>query len=170
MQKTISDFRVVVRGTCKCCGTSFQEIVDVGNPTAELVPAKAKLPMKSPGYSQDPFLSEVVMAVAEATFVPLGILLSKTRTDDVALARHIAVWVLKARLDAALVKCAKLVGYDDHTSVIYGVQRIEGLLATWNLDQVGLEWFTNEPCKPRKMNREALIRDVRSIYNLLSGA
>lgn len=165
MQKTISDFRVVVRGTCKCCGTSFQEIVDVGSPSSVAVPAK----MKVTG-SADPFLAEVVNAVAEGTAVPIGILLSKDRTDGVALARHLAVWVLHVRVAIPLKQCAKVVGYDDHTSALYGVQRIDGLLGTWNLDQVGLDWFTQEPCRPRTLNREALIRDVRSIYNLLSGA
>lgn len=54
---------------------------------------------------------------------------SKRKPKDLALARHVAWYVVrKNRPDLSLPIIARKTNYADHTSVLHGVKRIEGLI------------------------------------------
>lgn len=56
---------------------------------------------------------------------------SKSKPAPLAFARHVAWYAIrKNRPDLSLPTIARITGFKDHTSVIYGVRRIKGLLET----------------------------------------
>jgi hypothetical protein len=83
--KSVTEVQVMVKGTCKCCGSPFQEIVSIatGSSTDLQVPAPKTM------------TAAIIGAVAQATGIPEGRILSNSREVDVTLARHLCVWVLK---------------------------------------------------------------------------
>lgn len=72
--------------------------------------------------------------ILTATLSHFSISLSSLRADTgprertPALARHIALYLCRERLAMSYHELARVIGYDDHTSVIYGVKRIEKAL------------------------------------------
>jgi hypothetical protein len=157
--KSVTEVQVMVKGTCKCCGSPFQEIVSIatGSSTDLQVPAPKTM------------TAAIIGAVAQATGIPEGRILSNSREVDVTLARHLCVWVLKNFLGLSWLKTAQALGYTEHTGAMYAGQRIQKLVDTFGLSDVGHDWFTQEPCKPKQMNRPQCIRDFGSMYRLLLG-
>lgn len=54
----------------------------------------------------------------------------KVRTSQIALARHISMYLMRALLDTPLVKIGKAVGNKDHTTVMNGIAKVENMLKT----------------------------------------
>ena len=68
----------------------------------------------------------IVEQIAEALYTDMRALRSRSRTQHVAEARQIAMYVLRrARPELSLVAIGSLLGRRDHTTVIYGIQRVE---------------------------------------------
>ena len=57
-------------------------------------------------------------------------LIGKIRTEDIALARHIAMYLIRYNTDLGLKQIGKLFGGRDHTTVMSGVQKVENELKT----------------------------------------
>lgn len=72
--------------------------------------------------------------ILTATLSHFSISLSSLRADTgprertPALARHVALYLCRERLAMSYHELARVIGYDDHTSAVYGVKRIERAL------------------------------------------
>lgn len=55
-------------------------------------------------------------------------LIGQTRTKHIALARHIAMYIMRNRLHLPMQKIGVYIGGRDHTSVLHGVRRIQRLI------------------------------------------
>jgi chromosomal replication initiator protein len=70
----------------------------------------------------------VVQMVAEAFGVPLDRMLGRERTREVALPRQIAMYLLREEANISLPQIGTTLGGRDHTTVIYGCEKIADLL------------------------------------------
>lgn len=68
---------------------------------------------------------QVLAAVCEYYGVPLAALQGRQRTHEVALARQVAMYLLKEELDYSLPKIGQTLGQRDHSTVLYGCQKIK---------------------------------------------
>ena len=57
-------------------------------------------------------------------------LISKTRVSQIALARHIAMYLIRKHLDVPLKKIGDMFGGKDHTTVMSGIEKVEKELKT----------------------------------------
>ena len=57
-------------------------------------------------------------------------LTGKTRTGQVALARHIAMYLIRINIDVPLTKIGAMFGGRDHTTVMNGILKVENMLKT----------------------------------------
>ena len=57
-------------------------------------------------------------------------LTGKTRTGQVALARHIAMYLIRINIDIPLTKIGAMFGGRDHTTVMNGILKVENMLKT----------------------------------------
>jgi len=73
---------------------------------------------------------------------------SKTRTGQIALARHIAMYLIRINIDVPLSKIGSMFGGRDHTTVINGITKVENMLKT----DEGLKTAINELQKQLKEN------------------
>ena len=73
---------------------------------------------------------------------------SKTRTGQIALARHIAMYLIRINIDVPLSKIGSMFGGRDHTTVINGIAKVENMLKT----DEGLKTAINELQKQLKEN------------------
>ena len=67
----------------------------------------------------------VVVATADLLEVPLGVILSKTRTSRIVKARWVAAKVLRDGLMLSLPQIADALGKRDHTTILHGLREIE---------------------------------------------
>jgi hypothetical protein len=159
LMKSVTEVQVMVKGTCKCCGSPFQEIVSIATGSST----------ESPVATPKTLTEAIIGAVSMATGVTQQRILSNDRAPDCSLARHMCVWVLRKYLGLTWPKTAAAVGYSDHTSAIHASQRIQTLVDRFGMSDVGFDWFTQEPCKPKQMNRSKCVKDFGSMYRLLLG-
>ena len=54
----------------------------------------------------------------------------KTRTGQIALARHIAMYLIRINIDVPLTKIGAMFGGRDHTTVMNGILKVENMLKT----------------------------------------
>ena len=74
---------------------------------------------------------QVKLDVANAANINQRQLHSKTRIQEVVLARFICLWIYRRHIKYGLVECGKRLGTDfDHTTVIHAVKKIDGYLQT----------------------------------------
>ena len=73
---------------------------------------------------------------------------SKTRTGQIALARHIAMYLIRINIDVPLSKIGAMFGGRDHTTVMNGILKVENMLKT----DEGLKTAINELQKQLKEN------------------
>jgi chromosomal replication initiator protein len=73
-------------------------------------------------------LDSISKAVCSYFKVTVNDLKSKSRTKELADARHIAMYLSNKILKATLVEIADFYGKRDHTSVIHGVKKVEDLI------------------------------------------
>ena len=59
-----------------------------------------------------------------------GQLIGKTRTGQIALARHIAMYLIRINIDIPLTKIGAMFGGRDHTTVMNGILKVENMLKT----------------------------------------
>ena len=70
---------------------------------------------------------EVVKEVARYYGVPYSKLLKKTRNRKIALARQVAMYLIRQVCGLPLAKIGEIFGISDHTSVLYAVRKVEKL-------------------------------------------
>lgn len=73
---------------------------------------------------------KIINIVADYYNVTPSQITSKVRTGQLALARHIAMYLVKKHLDMPLTKIGELFGGKDHTTVINGIKKVEKELKT----------------------------------------
>jgi len=71
---------------------------------------------------------EVIEAVCQLYNIPQQRLLSAERSREVALPRQIAMYLLHREAQCSLPQIGKLLGGRDHTTILYGCEKIEDLL------------------------------------------
>jgi len=71
---------------------------------------------------------EVVRKVAEAFGVPVDRMISRERTQEIALPRQIAMYLLREDSHISLPQIGEALGGRDHTTVMYGCDKISDLL------------------------------------------
>ncbi len=98
--------------TLKIAQTAVSSLVDVKAATGTLSAEK------------------VIDAVADYYGIPPYQLTGKIRTSQIALARHIAMYLIRSRLDAPFAKIGSLFGGRDHATVMNGVNKVENSLKT----------------------------------------
>lgn len=67
----------------------------------------------------------ILQAVARVLGVPKTDILGKSRLQDVAMARQIAMWFMKHELNLSYPAIGKVLGGKDHTTILHGCQKIE---------------------------------------------
>ena len=56
--------------------------------------------------------------------------MGKVRTGQIALARHIAMYLIRINIDVPLTKIGNVFGGRDHTTVMNGIEKVENMLKT----------------------------------------
>jgi chromosomal replication initiator protein len=72
--------------------------------------------------------TEIVRRVAEAFGVPMDRMLGRERSREVALPRQIAMYLLRQESNISLPQIGEALGGRDHTTVMYGCDKIADLL------------------------------------------
>ena len=73
---------------------------------------------------------KIINVVADYyNFTPF-ILSGKTRTEQITLARHVAMYLIRINVDIPLTKIGKMFGGRDHTTVMNGISKVETMLKT----------------------------------------
>ena len=57
-------------------------------------------------------------------------MIGKTRTGQIALARHVAMYLIRINIDVPLTKIGAMFGGRDHTTVMNGILKVENMLKT----------------------------------------
>ena len=73
---------------------------------------------------------KIINIVADYYNLTPSMLTSKTRTGQIALARHIAMYLIRKHLDVPLKKIGDVFGGKDHTTVMSGIEKVEKGLKT----------------------------------------
>ena len=95
--------------------------------TAELVDtALADMLVRSGSLNGE----QVVEAVAERYGLQVEQLLGRSRAREVALPRQIAMYLIREETESSLPKIGELLGGRDHTTVLYGAEKISELIET----------------------------------------
>ena len=70
-------------------------------------------------------------------------LTGKTRTGQIALARHIAMYLIRINIDVPLTKIGAMFGGRDHTTVMNGILKVENMLKTDDALKTAVEVLQN---------------------------
>ena len=73
---------------------------------------------------------KIINVVADYYNLTPSILAGKTRTGQIALARHVAMYLIRINVDIPLTKIGKMFGGRDHTTVMNGILKVENMLKT----------------------------------------
>ena len=73
---------------------------------------------------------KIINIVADYYNLTPSMLTSKTRVSQIALARHIAMYLIRKHLDVPLKKIGDTFGGKDHTTVMSGIEKVEKELKT----------------------------------------
>ncbi|MDD2696232.1 MAG: helix-turn-helix domain-containing protein, partial [Anaerolineales bacterium] len=79
-------------------------------------------------HKKDVKPEDVIRKVAEVFAVPLERMLSQERSREVALPRQIAMYLLREEANVSLPQIGESLGGRDHTTVMYGCEKIADLL------------------------------------------
>ena len=91
---------------------------------------------------------KVINVVANYYKLTPNELTGKTRTGQIALARHIAMYLIRNNIDVPLTKIGAVFGGRDHTTVMNGILKVENMLKT----DEGLKTVINDLQKALKSN------------------
>lgn len=97
-------------------GKVTREIIERALSPLAPVPQREETPTPSP--------DEIVAAVCRRTGAQPGDLRGRSRSRDVAYARHLAMYVLKEDGRKSVAEIGRLLGNRDHSTVLAGIQRI----------------------------------------------
>ena len=73
---------------------------------------------------------KVINVVADYYKLTPNELIGKTRTGQIALARHVAMYLIRINIDIPLTKIGNMFGGRDHTTVMNGILKVENMLKT----------------------------------------
>lgn len=73
---------------------------------------------------------KIINVVADYYNISPSLLASKTRVGQIALARHIAMYLIRKHLDVPLKKIGDMFGGKDHTTVMSGISKVDKELKT----------------------------------------
>lgn len=73
---------------------------------------------------------KIINVVADYYNLTSAQLIGKTRTGQIALARHIAMYLIRINIDVPLTKIGATFGGRDHTTVMNGILKVENMLRT----------------------------------------
>ncbi len=90
--------------------------------------AKQQLNLSELGSDRPLNIEMITKAVANYFSIPLGDIRGKTRKKDVAMSRHIAMYMSHKRLKNTLEEIGLYFAKRDHSTVIHGVKKIEDLI------------------------------------------
>ena len=67
----------------------------------------------------------IVQACAKVFEVPMDLIRSADRREDPALARQVAVYLMRTRLRLSYPAIARVMGWRDHVTALYNVKRVQ---------------------------------------------
>jgi chromosomal replication initiator protein len=73
---------------------------------------------------------QIIQSVADQFHIEEERLVGRGRAHDVALARQVAMYLLRTETSASLPAIGEMLGGRDHTTIMYGCEKIEDLLET----------------------------------------
>ncbi len=73
---------------------------------------------------------KIINVVADYYNLAPSQLIGKVRTGQIALARHIAMYLIRINIDIPLTKVGNTFGGRDHTTVMNGIAKVESMLKT----------------------------------------
>ncbi len=73
---------------------------------------------------------KIINVVSDYYNLAPGQLVGKTRTGQIALARHVAMYLIRINIDIPLTKIGNMFGGRDHTTVMNGITKVEEMLKT----------------------------------------
>ena len=73
---------------------------------------------------------KIINVVSDYYNLAPGQLVGKTRTGQIALARHVAMYLIRINIDVPLTKIGSMFGGRDHTTVMNGIAKVEEMLKT----------------------------------------
>ena len=73
---------------------------------------------------------KIINVVADYYNLVPSQLTGKVRTGQIALARHVAMYLIRINIDIPLSKVGNMFGGRDHTTVMNGIQKVESMLKT----------------------------------------
>ena len=73
---------------------------------------------------------KIINVVSDYYNLAPGQLVGKTRTGQIALARHVAMYLIRINIDVPLTKIGAMFGGRDHTTVMNGILKVENMLKT----------------------------------------
>ena len=73
---------------------------------------------------------KIINVVSDYYNLAPGQLVGKTRTGQIALARHVAMYLIRINIDIPLTKTGAMFGGRDHTTVMNGITKVEEMLKT----------------------------------------
>ena len=71
---------------------------------------------------------KIINVVSDYYNLAPGQLVGKTRTGQIALARHVAMYLIRINIDIPLTKIGAMFGGRDHTTVMNGITKVEEML------------------------------------------
>jgi chromosomal replication initiator protein len=86
---------------------------------------------------------QILAAVAEQYRLPLDVLRGRKRTNQVAFPRQVGMYLCRTLTHMSLVEIGRVFGGRDHTTVIYGCERIGDLLKHDREVRLAVERLTN---------------------------
>jgi len=69
-------------------------------------------------------VDQILQAVSKHYDVDIAVLKGRNRSRSVALARHVAMYLLREELHCSLLQIGEILGGRDHTTVIYGCDKV----------------------------------------------
>jgi chromosomal replication initiator protein len=94
-------------------------------PTQELLEKSLQDNMAVPKTTT---VEQVVQAVSSFYHVPAGKITGRGRRKEIVRPRHVAMYLARHETEASLPEIGAALGGRDHTTVMYGTQKIEGLI------------------------------------------
>jgi len=92
--------------------------------------AEALAPISPSGEKPHPSPQAVLQAIAQYFDLPTEALTGKSRAKEIAEARHIAMYLLREDAHQRVTEIGTLLGDRDHSTVIYGLRKIDNVLTT----------------------------------------